>query len=98
MPTYKETDSNICIPETRKSVKQNLSVKQTDEITKFNMQSAKENRICRQIFNPIDNTVYTEIKIKKIPNPKFIRQQAEEMLKEIGSTYSINETAVKIRV
>ena len=74
------------------------STKQTDEITKFNMQTAKENRIYRQIFNLLDDTVYTGIKINKIPDPKFIRQQAEEMLKEVGSTYSVNELTEELTV
>lgn len=74
------------------------SMKQTDEITKFNMQTAKENRIYRQIFNLLDDAVYTGIKIKKIPDPKFIRQQAQEMLKEVGSKYSVDEFAEELTV
>lgn len=92
------TVSTNSIPKTIKSVKQNFSVKQTDEITKFNMQTAKENRIFRQIFNLLDDTVYTGTKINKIPDPKFIRQQAEEMLKEVGSTYSVDEFAEELTV
>ena len=79
-------------------IEQVFSTKQTDEITKFNMQTAKENRIYRQIFNLLDDTVYTGIKINKIPDPKFIRQQAEEMLKEVGSTYSVNELTEELTV
>ena len=93
-----ESSENQGVSSSETDIHQIFSRKQTDEITRFNMQTAKENRIYRQIFNLLDDAVYTGIRIKKIPDPKFIRQQAQEMLKEVGSTYSVNELTEELTV
>ena len=65
-----------------------FSVKNNDPVTSFNIRTAKENKVFREIFTLLDEMAYSGIKVKKILSNKSIGIQAEKIIKKTGSTYS----------